>query len=113
MKLLFDENLSHKLARLLEDLFPNSVHVRDVGLKAADDPLVWELRKEQCFCHRVQGRGHASAKFSVWPSSESSVGTLGELFDVMWKDFRCKHYYDQQFLRDDPDASFSFYPKGW
>src|SRR6185436_6057229 len=45
MKLLFDENLSHKLVRLLEDLFPNSIHVRDVGLKAADDPLVWEYAK--------------------------------------------------------------------
>ncbi len=40
MKLLFDENLSYKLVRLLEDLFPNSIHVRDVDLKAADDPLV-------------------------------------------------------------------------
>jgi predicted nuclease of predicted toxin-antitoxin system len=45
MKLLFDENLSHKLVRLLEDLFPDSVHVRDVGLKSADDPLVWEYAK--------------------------------------------------------------------
>lgn len=25
MKLLFDENLSHKLVRLLDDLFPNSL----------------------------------------------------------------------------------------
>ena len=40
MKLLFDENLSPKLVRLLEDLFPDSVHVRDVGLKASDDLLV-------------------------------------------------------------------------
>ncbi|MBC7911473.1 MAG: DUF5615 family PIN-like protein [Pyrinomonadaceae bacterium] len=45
MKLLFDENLSHKLVRLLADLFPDSVHVRDVGLKAADDPLVWDYAK--------------------------------------------------------------------
>jgi len=45
MKLLFDENLSHKLVRLLADLFPGSVHVRDVGLKAADDPVVWEYAK--------------------------------------------------------------------
>ena len=41
MKLLFDENLSPQLVRLLDDLFPDSVHVRDVGLKAADDPVVW------------------------------------------------------------------------
>ena len=40
MKLLFDENLSHKLVRLLVDLFPDSVHVRDVGLKSADDSAV-------------------------------------------------------------------------
>ena len=46
MKLLFDENLWHKLVQLLEDLFPNSIHVREVGLKAADDPLVWEYAKD-------------------------------------------------------------------
>lgn len=46
MKLLFDENSSPKLVRLLGDLFPDSVHVRDVELKAADDPLVWEYAKD-------------------------------------------------------------------
>ncbi|MDX6557954.1 MAG: hypothetical protein QOF72_1003 [Blastocatellia bacterium] len=40
MKLLFDENLSPKLVRLLHDLFPDSLHVRDIALKAADDPVV-------------------------------------------------------------------------
>ncbi|HEX6624814.1 MAG TPA: DUF5615 family PIN-like protein [Pyrinomonadaceae bacterium] len=45
MKLLFDENLSHKLVGLLADLYPDSIHVRDVGLKAADDPVVWEYAK--------------------------------------------------------------------
>ena len=37
MKLLFDENLSYKLARRVEDLFPDSIHVRDVGMKATED----------------------------------------------------------------------------
>ena len=45
MKLLFDENLSHKLVRRLSDIFPGATHVRDVGLKAADDPAVWEYAK--------------------------------------------------------------------
>jgi predicted nuclease of predicted toxin-antitoxin system len=45
MKLLFDENLSHKLVRRLADIFPDSTHVRDVGMKAADDPLVWEYAR--------------------------------------------------------------------
>ena len=45
MKLLFDENLSHRLVRMLADLFPDSVHVREVGLEAADDPVVWDYAK--------------------------------------------------------------------
>lgn len=49
MKLLFDENLSPALPHLLADLFPNSVHVRDVGMKAADDPIVWDYAKDNNF----------------------------------------------------------------
>jgi predicted nuclease of predicted toxin-antitoxin system len=46
MKLLFDENLSPQLVPLLNDLFPDSIHVRDVGLKAADDPVVWKYAQD-------------------------------------------------------------------
>ena len=41
MKLLFDENLSPSLVHLLSHLFPESKHVCDVGLAAADDDSVW------------------------------------------------------------------------
>ena len=47
MRFLFDQNLSHKLVLLLADQFPNSVHVRDVGLEAADDQLVWNYASSQ------------------------------------------------------------------
>ena len=47
MKLLFDENLSPKLPRRLADLFPDSIHVRDVGLKSSDDPFVWEYARQR------------------------------------------------------------------
>ena len=49
MKLLFDENLSHKLAERLSDHFPDSTHVRDIGLKSADDPDVWQFAVENRF----------------------------------------------------------------
>ncbi len=49
MKLLFDQNLSHRLARSLHDLFPGSLHVRDVGLRAADDPVVWDYARQHGF----------------------------------------------------------------
>jgi predicted nuclease of predicted toxin-antitoxin system len=46
MRLLFDENLSPKLPHRLADLFPSSLHVRDVGMKATDDPVVWDYAKD-------------------------------------------------------------------
>ena len=49
MRLLFDQNLSHRLVGQLADLFPESQHVRDVGLKAADDDQVWRYAKEHGF----------------------------------------------------------------
>lgn len=42
MKLLFDQNLSPHLVGLLKDLYPGSIHVRDVGLERADDQVVWD-----------------------------------------------------------------------
>jgi predicted nuclease of predicted toxin-antitoxin system len=42
-----DENLSPRLVPLVADLFPGSAHVRDVGLKSASGPVVWEFAKSQ------------------------------------------------------------------
>ena len=49
MKLLFDQNLSYRLAHALRDLFPDSLHVREVGLKEADDAVVWDYAKQYGF----------------------------------------------------------------
>lgn len=49
MKLLFDQNLSSRLKDRLEDLFPDSVHVRDIGLATADDLAIWEFAKAHGF----------------------------------------------------------------
>lgn len=49
MKLLFDENLSPSLVALLGSIFPESTHVRDIGLAHADDDTVWSYAKDQGF----------------------------------------------------------------
>ena len=81
MKLLFDQNLSHKLVRQLADLFPKSVHVREVGLKEAGDPLVWEYAKKNDFGGRLKGLRLPSTKFPLWLSTQSRVGQAGQLFN--------------------------------
>ena len=45
MKLLFDQNLSHRLPSRLCDLFPESSHVRFIGLEKADDQQIWDYAK--------------------------------------------------------------------
>ena len=45
MRLLFDQNLSPKLPRRLSDLYPNSIHVRNVGLHMAADSEVWQYAR--------------------------------------------------------------------
>ncbi len=47
MKLLFDQNLSTALMQRLEDLFPQSQHVKSVGMMEADDVAIWEYAKEK------------------------------------------------------------------
>jgi predicted nuclease of predicted toxin-antitoxin system len=49
MKLLFDENLSPKLPRLLATLFPDSAHARDCGLLGFPDEEVWEYARANDF----------------------------------------------------------------
>ena len=45
MKLLFDQNLSHRLVHALQGLFAGSQHVRLLGLAEADDRVIWEHAK--------------------------------------------------------------------
>jgi predicted nuclease of predicted toxin-antitoxin system len=42
LSLLLDENLSEKLLPLLFDRFPNSRHVRLIGLGGADELVIWD-----------------------------------------------------------------------
>jgi predicted nuclease of predicted toxin-antitoxin system len=49
VKLLFDENLSHKLVAILAHDFPASAHVRDVGLRAAEDRQLWDHARANGF----------------------------------------------------------------
>ena len=50
MKLLFDENLSRRLVGATLDLFPDSVHVSQVGLTSGTtDRQIWDYAKQHGF----------------------------------------------------------------
>lgn len=48
-KLLFDQNLSYRILKQIEHLFPDSNHVRHLQLDQADDLTVWQFAKENNF----------------------------------------------------------------
>ena len=49
MKLLFDENLSPRLAEALADVYPGSNHVHQCGLGSSDDAAIWDYAKTNGF----------------------------------------------------------------
>lgn len=49
MKLLFDQNLSFKLCQTVADLFPDSTHVRLLGLSEVGDQAIWDRAKANGF----------------------------------------------------------------
>ena len=48
MKLLLDERLDRIVERIA-DLFPGSTHIKAIGLKEADDRVVWDWAKQHGF----------------------------------------------------------------
>jgi len=49
VKLLLDQNLSRKLPAVISDLYPGTVHVRELQMTRAPDTVIWEYAKVNGF----------------------------------------------------------------
>ena len=49
MKLLLDENLSDRIIPQILDLYPDSSHVKALGLLRTDDSVIWSFAVEHGF----------------------------------------------------------------
>ena len=49
MKLLLDENVSDRIVDRIADRFPGSAHIKSLGLKEADDRVIWDWAKQHGF----------------------------------------------------------------
>jgi predicted nuclease of predicted toxin-antitoxin system len=63
VKLLFDQNVSPWLCGALADLFPHSVHIREVGLHDADDAVIWEYASRHDFAITTKDAGFRQRSF--------------------------------------------------
>lgn len=106
MRLLFDQNLSDRLLRILDEEYPGSVHVRHVGLARADDEDVWRYAidqglvitsKDSDFHQRSLVRGHPPKV--VWIQTGNC--TTDRIADLLRR-----HREDLEGFDDDSEAAF-------
>jgi predicted nuclease of predicted toxin-antitoxin system len=50
VKLLFDQNISHRVVLALQPSIPSARHVRDFNLQFSTDREIWRYAKENDFC---------------------------------------------------------------
>jgi predicted nuclease of predicted toxin-antitoxin system len=81
LKLLVDENLSPDLAARVKDLFPDSIHVRRVGLGSNPDIRIWEYAKVNGFAFLTKDRDFASFSLDMGRSAESCSPRGRKLLD--------------------------------
>jgi predicted nuclease of predicted toxin-antitoxin system len=77
MRLLFDQNLSHRLVILLTAEYPGSEHVRDVGLNATDDQAIWQYAAQQGLAIISKGFGLPATGIAVRPPAKGGLDPTG------------------------------------
>ena len=104
MKLLFDENISFKLCKRLEDIYPNSTHVRFVELENEDDAEIWSYAKANGYIIVTQDSDfndmsiiHGFPPYVVWIKSGNSRVT--EIESILRKhSIRIREFFKSQKL---------------
>lgn len=99
MRLLFDQNLSPRLTESLQDLFPQSLHVRAAGLGSADDAVVWAYARDHDLTIVTKDSDFRQMSF-----------TFGHPPKVVWiRRGNCSTLEIESLLRDRCDDLLSFH----
>ena len=110
MRLLFDQNLSHRLVRVLADVYAGSQHVRDVGLKRAFDTEVWDYAGRSGFMIVSKDSDfHQRSLLMGFPPKVIWV-RLGNCSTQAVEQVLRDHSSDVQRFEADPTASFLILP---
>lgn len=106
MKLLFDENLSPRLVDLLSSLFPESNHVRNVGLAKADDDRVWSYAQEHGFTIVSKDSDFHQRSF-VWGAPPKVIWIrLGNCTTEDMANLLIHHQTDLEAFENNPEGAF-------
>jgi predicted nuclease of predicted toxin-antitoxin system len=106
VKLLIDENLSFKLVPRLADLFPGSVHVRDVGMLRTDDVVVMKFAADNGFCIVTKDEDFHQRLLLFGPPPKLVRITRGNCSTAVIEEMLRVNAEAIKRFCDDPEASF-------
>jgi predicted nuclease of predicted toxin-antitoxin system len=106
VKLLFDENLSPRLTRLLADIYPDAVHVHELGLGEATDTRIWEYAAERGYTIVSKDADFHQRSFVLGAPPKVIWLRLGNSSVTMTADLLRARYIEAQRFHEDVEASY-------
>lgn len=104
-KLLFDENLSPRLTRLLADAFPGNMHVDDVGLHGCADDDVWHYAGKHNFVLVSKDNDFRQLSFLCGAPPKVTWLHIGNGPTSAVVELLAKHVTDMNNFAQDPDTA--------
>ena len=106
MKLLFDHNLSPRLARLLADVYPGCAHVHALGMDTASDTEIWEYAKVEGFTIVSKDADFQQRSFALGHPPKVIWIRLGNCSVDDVANLLRERYIKVQYFHENPELSF-------
>ena len=108
MSLLIDENLSPRLAYLLQDIFPGSLHIEAAGLLSTEDDDIWDYAQRRDLIVVTKDRDYRQLSLELGhPPKVILIRTGNCRVREVESLIRNNLYLIRQFLRDEEQGLLS------
>lgn len=106
MRLLFDQNLSPRLVRLLADAYPECSHVHALGMDAASDTEIWAYAAEHGYTVVSKDSDFHQRSLLLGAPPKVVWLRLGNCSVAETAALLRERYIAVRYFHDDTDASF-------
>lgn len=103
MSLLIDENLSPQLVRLLQDIFPGSLHIETAGLLSTEDDDIWEYARNRSLIVLTKDSDYRQLSLDHGHPPKVILIRIGNCRVREVKSLIRDHYDEIMALEQDPD----------
>lgn len=110
MKILLDQNLSYRIIKKLNSIYPEINHVSNFNLQASDDKVVWEFAKNNDFTLVTQDSDFYD--FSILKGFPPKIiwikcgnTSTNNIIEILTKNYQSI----KDFIEDDKYACFEIY----